>query len=40
MAFGIYDLSKTNKINYQAFLNDLYEEVNAVRQKLILEAFT
>lgn len=39
MVFGIYDLKKECKINYTAFINDLYEELPLVRQQLVLQAF-
>lgn len=31
LVFIIYDVLKQNKINYQAFLNDLYDEMNTYR---------
>jgi len=30
---------RQNKINYQAFLNDLYDDLNSYRQQLVIEAF-
>lgn len=39
MVFGIYDLKKECRINYTAFINDLYEELPLVRQQLVVQAF-
>lgn len=39
LVFIIYDVLKQNKINYQAFLNDLYDEMNTYRHQLVSEAF-
>ena len=39
MVFGIFDLQKKSEINYSVFLQELFQPLPPVRERIVIDAF-
>lgn len=39
MVFGIFDLQKKSEINYSVFLQELFQQLPPVRERIVIDAF-